>query len=252
MTPTLEQVADSYRQLQATLNAETAARVTVAFESLLDPADLDRTFPAYFRMVTQIIAEARRVGALVAGAFLTAYRDTAGVGGDAPAIAYAGQLPAAQLATSLFVTGPVQVKRSLAGGATIQTSISRARAATAGAVVRHTADAGRSTVRDTVRRDRVALGWARLTDGDPCYFCAMLAGRGAVYLSKDSATGDDPYHDGCGCVPVPVYSRAAAWPGRSREFETLWNDSTEGQSGRDAINAFRRAYAAQRKTSLTI
>ncbi|WP_456319233.1 VG15 protein [Actinoplanes oblitus] len=139
------------------------------------------------------------------------------------------------------------MKRSLAGGATIQTSISRARAATARAAARHTADAGRSTVRDTVRRDRVALGWARLTGGDPCYFCAMLAGRGAVYIGKDSARGEDPYHDGCGCIPVPVFSRGGAWTGRSREYAPLWKDSTEGYSGRETIRAFRRAYEARRK-----
>lgn len=249
MTPTLDQIADDYRRLQAQLSAEAAARVTVAFETLLNPFDLDRTFPAYLRAVAQIIAEVRRGGALIAGAFYVAFREASRVTEEVPPIAYAGQLPPAQLATSLLVTGPVEVKRSLAGGASLQTSISRARAKTAGAAVRHTADAGRSTIRDTAQRDPVALGWARLTDGDPCSFCAMLAGRGAVYLSEESAANDDPYHDGCGCTPVPIFDRAEAGPGQSRDFAALWKTSTEGYSGRKAINAFRRAYETRRRAA---
>ncbi|MGC5319306.1 hypothetical protein ACPXB5_11270 [Micromonospora arida] len=249
MAPTLERVTDDYRRLQATLSGDAAGRVAVAFETLLNPSDLDRTFPLYARAVAQIIAAARSATALLAGAFYLAFREGSRVYGEVPPIAFAGALPAARLTTSLLVTGPVTVKRSLTRGQSLETAITRARVATVGAAYRMTADAGRATIRDTIRRDKVALGWARVTDGDPCYFCAMLASRGPVYLSEGAAQGSDPYHDGCGCLPAPVFDRDAEWPGRAREFEALWSESTEGLSGREAVNAFRRAHEGRRASA---
>ncbi|MEV1157726.1 hypothetical protein AB0J27_20240 [Micromonospora chokoriensis] len=249
MAPTLERITDDYRRLQATLSGDAAARVAVAFETLLNPADLDRSFPVYARAVAQIIAEARSAVVLLAGAFYLAFREGSRAKGEVPPIAYAGALPPVRLATSLLVTGPVTVKQSLSRGQSLETAISRARVATVGAAYRMTADAGRSTIRDTIQRDKVALGWARVTDGDPCYFCAMLASRGPVYLSEGTARGDDPYHDGCGCLPAPVFSLNDAWPGRAREFEALWQESTEGLSGREAVNAFRRAHEGRRASA---
>ncbi|MFD6638321.1 hypothetical protein ACFWDN_21170 [Micromonospora chalcea] len=249
MAPTAAQVADEYRRLQSTLSGEAAAQVTVAYQTLLNPFDLDRTFPLYAEVVAQIIESARRSAAALAGAFYVAHREASRVLGEVPPIAYAGQLPEARLSTSLLVTGPVRVKFLTSKGATPAQAAAQARAATARATVRHVTDAGRDTIRDTSRRDRVALGFARVTDGDPCYFCAMLASRGPVYESAETAGADDPYHDGCGCVPAPVYRRADPWPGRAREFEALWKDATAGKSGHAAINAFRRAHEAAQRSA---
>ncbi|TDC29864.1 hypothetical protein [Micromonospora sp. KC213] len=251
MAPTADQVADEYRRLQSQLSGEAAAQVTVAYETLLNPLDLERTFPLYAEVVAQIIEAARQSAAVLAGAFYIAHREASRVLGEVPAIAYAGQLPPALLSTSLLVTGPVRVKRLTAQGASPAQAAAGGRVATARAAIRHVTDGGRATIRDTTRRDRLALGFARLTDGDPCYFCAMLASRGPVYESELAAVGDedDPYHDGCGCVPAPVYRRADPWPGQAREYESLWKDATTGRSGRAAINAFRRAYEARQRAT---
>ncbi|WP_229398188.1 VG15 protein [Micromonospora okii] len=246
MAPTANQVADEYRRLQSELSGEAAAQVAVAYSTLLDPLDLDRTWPVYAEVVAQIIEAARRTAATLAGAFYVAHREASRVLGEVPPIAYAGQLPAAQLSTSLLVTGPVRVKYLTGRGTPPAQAATQARAATARAAVRHVTDAGRDTIRDTSRRDRLALGYARVTDGDPCYFCAMLASRGPVYESEETARGDDPYHDGCGCVPAPVYRRSDPWPGGARDYAALWREATAGRSGRAAINAFRRAYDAAR------
>ncbi|MBQ1165270.1 hypothetical protein KBZ21_45600, partial [Streptomyces sp. A73] len=48
------------------------------------------------------------------------------------------------------------------------------------------ADQGRGTVREAVRRDRQATGWARTAALGACAFCKMLAVRGAVY-ERDTA-----------------------------------------------------------------
>ena len=160
-------------------------------------------------------------------------------------VALLESLASEQAMTSLFVTGPVTIKRASGNGATPEQAADKALEAALGAVIRIVQQGSRDTIVETVKRDREALGFARVTDGNPCYFCAMLASRGAVYKSR--STADFQPHDRCGCQPEPVYSDSDyKIPGRSAEFAALWEESTRGYSGKAAINAFRRAYNAKR------
>ena len=47
------------------------------------------------------------------------------------------------------------------------------------------------------------IRWARVPDAGACDFCMMLATRGAVYLTRESAVGKGGYHSNCRCLPVP-------------------------------------------------
>lgn len=62
--------------------------------------------------------------------------------------------------------------------------------------------------RDTIQTSSWASGgaWARVPEGaKPCEFCLMLASRGEVYQSEESAGGDgNEYHGDCRCVPTLV------------------------------------------------
>lgn len=62
--------------------------------------------------------------------------------------------------------------------------------------------AGRETVQRSARR------WRRVTDGNPCGFCAMVASRGPVYHSQESAEG---YHSRCGCTAEPFDGDPSEW-----------------------------------------
>lgn len=58
--------------------------------------------------------------------------------------------------------------------------------------------------------------WARIPTGpETCAFCIMLASRGFVYLSEESAGGLDPdhYHDNCDCQVVAGFSDDSAVDG---------------------------------------
>lgn len=59
------------------------------------------------------------------------------------------------------------------------------------------------------RRDPRAIGWRRVSDGDPCAFCAMLVSRGPAYTSGRKAllraSDGHKYHPHCGCTIEPVY-----------------------------------------------
>jgi hypothetical protein len=114
-------------------------------------------------------------------------------------------------------------------------------------------------------QDPVVKGWARVATGkETCGFCWMLVSRGPVYLSAASAgldlgdtraqqlidQGDQAalaeatrrFHAGCDCLIVPVFKKSD-WPGMEawKRAEDLWKKVTKGYSGRDAMNAFRRA-----------
>ncbi len=137
-------------------------------------------------------------------------------------------------------------------------------------------NAGRKTILRAVETDPKVKGWARVAGGrESCAFCTMLISRGPVYLSADSAgleadtvsavalwrQADDAqtpaeqeraeaaldelmtrWHPNCDCKVVPVFNRAR-WPGRDAylDAERLWASATKGHSGRDALNALRRA-----------
>lgn len=167
--------------------------------------------------------------------------------------------------TSLIVTGPANVKSKTRRGKSPEQAARDAVVEAGGSAARHVLTGGRATHLELVRHDTAAIGWARVTDGDPCAFCAMLSSRGPVYKSEASASVvvnpkarralGEQYHDNCACEAEAVYSRTQAWPGRGREFQKLWRDSTKGYSADDALNAFRRAYErgireAERETGI--
>lgn len=114
---------------------------------------------------------------------------------------------------------------------------------TAGMLARHVEQAGRDTVAAVTDLDPVALGWARVPTGrETCAFCWMLASRGPVYGGTESTGEMTDWHDRCDCQVTPVFD-AATWDGRARYLAAhqVWTDVTAGHSGRDALNAFRRA-----------
>lgn len=63
---------------------------------------------------------------------------------------------------------------------------------------------GRQTIEENVRLDPAQARYARVPTGpSTCAFCLMVASRGAVYASEQTAGGN--YHDHCDCVPTPVW-----------------------------------------------
>lgn len=149
----------------------------------------------------------------------------------------------ARVVTSLRVTGPVAFKRSVA----LYGSPERARltmADTLAAAAARQALAGdRDTVMRTVENSDAIVGWRRVTDGDPCAFCALLASRGAVY---SKATADFHAHDGDGCTPEPLYAQEDE-PASVLALQEQWRQATAGTSGKAAIRAWRRSWDARRE-----
>lgn len=132
-------------------------------------------------------------------------------------------------------------------------------------VAKEVENGGRRTILYAIQKDGKRPKWARVATGaETCGFCLMLVSRGPVYVTPNRAgaeigpealelldeEGDAAitelmtrWHPGCDCKIVPVFDTQGNWPGK-RDFleaQKLWKEVTKGYSGRDALNAFRRA-----------
>jgi hypothetical protein len=78
----------------------------------------------------------------------------------------------------------------------------------AGAAQRYITNQGRDTIALSSSRDPSAGGWARVpgfSKSGTCGFCTILASRGAVYRSAETAGDGASYHDNCTCVPTQIW-----------------------------------------------
>lgn len=218
-------LTEQHRILQRRLAALTVAQMRQLWR-LLDPENLPASSEDWLTATVAMIERNHAASAALSARYFVQFRQTEVRDG-------AFQLPPApildreQATTSLTVTG---ISRVAQGKAAVDTA--------AAAAVRLVLNGGRGTLVDAVEADPVALGWIRVTDGDPCAFCALLASRGPTFKSRGSAGFQA--HDSCACTAEPVYDRNTEWPGRNREWADLYSEVAQGQP--DPLNAFRRAY----------
>lgn len=147
-------------------------------------------------------------------------------------------LPAATVRASMIATGPARIASALAGGMDLPAATLRAQVASAREAMRLSLAGGRRQLLGAVEADTAALGWARVSSGAPCAFCAMLLSRGPVYKTQRTASFQS--HPSCGCTAEPFFKSDQPWPPGARSAKAFWNSVTPGHS--DQLNAFRRAW----------
>lgn len=216
-----KRLTEAHRLAQARLGAKTI-RELLASWPLLDPAALDATTIQWLRVVTPIVQLRRGNSANLAANYLTTFRalELGTSKGFTPVLDQ--RVTPKQLATSLTVTGPVALKQAMTRGLSLAKAAEVARVGSARAGMRHVLNGGRDTTIASVNADARAVGWARVTSGHPCHFCALIASRGPVY-SKE--TVDFQAHDACSCSGEPLYSRDAEWPPGARQYQELWKQA---------------------------
>lgn len=204
---------------------------------ILDPKRLDQTLPVWLSAAIPLVQESRRRSAGVAALHLRQARQAAGVDGAVP-LQIAATAPTNQLLASLTATSIATIRRGFGNGQSVDQAMTSGFVSSAGAASRIALEGGRDTIVDTVRTDDRAIGWERITSGDPCAFCALLASRGGVYRGEDTA--DFEAHDHCSCSAEPIYSGSLAPTGKAAEWDQLYQDKAAG--GSDQLLEFRRAY----------
>lgn len=106
-----------------------------------------------------------------------------------------------------------------------------------GTLQRSVFDGARNTIVANVRNEEGAR-WARYASANACEFCALMAIRGAVYGSEETAGAE--YHDNCHCIAVEVR------PGRAYEpapHVEQWDEQYK-QARRDAESGSMKAILA--------
>lgn len=112
-----------------------------------------------------------------------------------------------------------------------------------GSSVRRVYDGMRDTVILSADAEEGAR-WARRPRKEACPFCRMLAIRGDVYKSAETALGtsDNPFHDNCHCLAVPVrpgqdYNPPSYIEGWEKEYK-----AARGAAGSGDPKAILRAW----------
>lgn len=248
MTSSPTALAEQHRQAQLQVRARALRDFLLLWPLWTgDEASFARLVQAAKPLVTVY----RNASSALASSYYTAARTADEVGGPfVPRLV--ASVPDSQLASSMYATGHAAARNALSSGQSAMEARKTALTRVSGALTRHVLDGGRGTILTSVQADEKALGWARVTDGNPCYFCLTLASRGAVYKSEQAA--DFEAHDHCGCAAMVVFSRDTEIPGRDR-WQSIYDEAQQygldesllqpGENSSAArLNAVRRYLAA--------
>jgi len=243
-------LAASARMVQVAVRARLLQDVARLWP-VLDPKRLNETFPGWLRAMMLLLRNYHGQSAAAASVFYRKARADAILSPTPRALIKLAPAPAEEwMARALGYAGPGLLERDTVKPQT-------ALATTLGTSARIVLDGGRRTVLDTAQADPVAVGWYRVTDGDPCAFCALMAarpvigGRGAIYQNEQTAgrnadarftgSGQFKFHNNCGCSVAPMFSRDQGMPEVNQQAAEVYLNRGKG----DALNAFRRAWESR-------
>lgn len=234
-----EALTEAHRRSQLTLSAELLAEIARIWPTF-DPSSIDASWGLLEPVIASLVAMYRDRSSGLSLNYLRRFAE-AEVGAQI-ALTPAGALAADELAANLTFSGPITAKKLLrSGGGNVSIRTLEQVAATS---MRLSANGGRDSIHATAAAEPRIVGWYRVTDGNPCAFCAMVAGLGVHYASKQTASrtmSGRKYHDRCGCTAEPVFDGTTfSPPAETARFQTLWQEATQGRSGREARLAFRR------------
>lgn len=221
---------DALRQLRASY-----LRDLLRVWNMFDAGSIETFRQEFLPLAVQLTRTHHQDAATLAMRYYRSFRAAEQIPGE-PAAVEAPQLPRPRIETAFSATALPGYFRALQAGKSPRQAKQDAYVRASGAGERLVRRGSVDTITASMRADNSALGWQRITDDDPCYFCAMLASRGGVY---SEATVDFQAHDHDQCSAEPVYEGGGD---RNRQLSDLWQETTQGLSGQDAIRAFRRAY----------
>jgi hypothetical protein len=217
---------------------------------IVDPTDLRNTIDVFVEAAVLLAGSGFDESAGTAQRYYSLFRRVEGGARDnLPQRAPLRRPAAAALADELRGASLKGILTARRAGMSVEQAGERGFVRAAGALAKLVLAGGRRTILTMAGADRTALGWVRVTDGDPCAFCRMLAARGPVY--KTQAGAEFVPHDGCGCSAEPFF-RGSAPPEQAAEYARQWQAAqaqarssgtmSEGTSN-DALNNYRRYLA---------
>lgn len=243
-----QDLAAAFRRQQDELRAEVVRDAVSVWNATFDPSSPDASFMEARRLLVALVRSRYPASVQTAMTFYPRIRALAGF--DGPFQPVAAPEPAVEeLNTVLGATGIAAYRIARRAGQGPQQAKNTAGVTVSGSTSRLVAGGGRETVHRSVEEDGQALGYQRVTDADPCSFCAMLASRGPVYKTERTAGARGSgrrYHDHDACSVAPVFSDSDRdWVARVESLSDQWVRATRGLSGDEARNAWRRYWESR-------
>lgn len=226
---TQEILARRHMQQQVRDVARLQVILAELWDRTMDPADIDGSFLRFQAQASAVIKAGRRSGELSAQEYYDAAKVLAGYDKPAPDVEFQPTETKANRA-ALHATSVANAKKAIANGTPADQALTAAKAAMLRSAKRRILEAPRRRILALADADSDTRGWARVSDGKPCHFCAMLLGRGPVY---SAGTASFSAHDGCGCSAKPVFKndRTGGWDPTSRRLNDLYEASTRDVGG---------------------
>lgn len=238
-------LAQSSRQTQLEIRAELLALVAQLWPDL----NLENPATSWPRWLGDMTTLLDRFHQELAREAATLYRGIRQLELGDPGSAVLADLPAEEWLTKALgyaAPGVYEIKRR-AGLEPAQAS-DAALTQTLGVSSRIAMDGARTTTIDSAAADVVRVGWYRVTDGDPCAFCALMASRGAVYRSAESAGQENDWHNDCGCTVASTFLRKKVTTGIGHEAAGIYQ-SVAHLPNPERLPAFRKAWASRPRTA---
>jgi hypothetical protein len=244
---------ETYQQAQrdvATLALADLAR----FWREVDTANAAETALAVREFFPDLISIYGGMSALIASDFYMQLRETAEVADEFFA-EIADEIPADQAsAVAGWAVGPL-FEDPNADKATILAGIAGgvAGGAITSLVLRRLSDGayrlvqqqGRDTLDRAVQEDPAKPRFARVPSGrTTCAFCLLLASRGAVYWSSETAGSMNRYHGFCDCQPTPIFE-GQSMPYRDDVLYRFYQHSrnrADGHSDTEILSQLRKDF----------
>ena len=207
------ELTEIHRIGQVALAAE--HRVVVQdFIGLIDLNDIDGSVARWFAAMEVTAANGHRLSQEMAENYLQAF--TLAEIGETHGIVRP-MFPERQLVENLRVAGPVRIKTLIGQGVDPERALQVAMSESVRRSMTAVLAGGRDLIDGSVRYYGKSGRYRRVTDSQPCTFCAMLASRGPVY---SETTAYFRSHNVCGCNAEPVHGE---WEPTNEE--ALWRAS---------------------------
>lgn len=231
-------LTSAHRLDQIRLRTATA-RDLLRLWATFDINDISGSWARLEPALVALIQARQPLSARLSAQYLTDFRRAEQVAGSAT-IATAPPLATADIVPNLRFVGPANALRLFNLNRVDASKVTFTNVE--GEMTRQILNGGRKTIVDTVHNDSRARGYIRVTDGAPCAFCAMLAGRGPVYRSQD--TGGFDAHRKCGCTAEPVYRDDQPWPASAQQFADRYREAAAAvpKNAPDWSEAVRREF----------
>lgn len=231
-------LTEQHRRAQLALRATTLKQLLRLWPAF-DVENIPGTWPAFEEALLLLVQARGSNSSGLATAYYRRVRHAAEVTGRATPVAVG--VATDRVLAGMRIVGPVAAAKQLALGRPVDDVARATLVNVSGEATRHVLNAGRNTVTASIWADSQALGYQRVTGGNPCSFCAMAASRGAVF-KEETAYFESHAHCACSAEPLYIGDQPSRARERAQEFRSMWNDATQGLSGAEARRAFRRSY----------